>query len=189
MAEKGALADLGAGEPVVNPLLELQRLAAEVVNFKDALRSMVERLGSVRYDGPMGEQVRGEVALYERALDRCGRILRDITALRIDERIVEIQSRVSEEQGRLVAGVISASLDELDLTPQQYARAREVVPRHLRALSAGGVDAARRYEGGLRRLTLTDFDRELELLRAERDALPAPGPFVPRVQSGEADDD
>lgn len=184
-----ALADLGVTTPVTDPLLELQRLAGEIISFKDALRSMVERLNSVRYDGPVGEQIRGEILVYERAMDRAARVLRDMASLKIDERLVQIQSRISEQQGSLVAGVIRAILDDLDLTPAQQARAREVAPRRLRELAQGGSAAVRKFEDGSRRLTLADFDRELELLRAERDALPVPGPFVPRVQSGEADDD
>lgn len=168
-----ALAGLGVSEPVANPLLELQRLAGEIVSFKDALRAMVERLNSVRYDGPVGEQIRGEIVVYERALDRCGRVLRDIVALRIDERLVEIQTRVSEQQGRAVATVIRGVLDDLELTPVQKARIGEVVPRRLRELGEGGADAVRKFEQPPRRLSLADIDREIEALRAERDALPA----------------
>lgn len=161
-----ALAGLGVSEPVANPLLELQRLAGEIVAFKDALRGMVERLNTVRYDGPVGEQVRGEIVVYERALDRAARVLRDITALRIDERIVEIQSRVSDRQGRLVAEVIRNILADLDLTPQQQTRVGEVVPRRLRELADGGTAAVGSFESP-RRISLADIDRELELLREE----------------------
>lgn len=184
------LADLGVSEPVVNPLLELQRLAGEIIQFKDALRGMVERLNSVRYDGPVGEQIRGEIIVYERALDRCTRVLRDITSLKIDERIVEIQSRVTETQGLAIAGAIRAILDDLELTPQQQARVSEVVPRRLRELSADAPDAARSFQAP-RRLSLADIDRELELLRAERDALPPTGfpPIGGWVEPGAADGD
>lgn len=183
-----ALADLGVSEPVANPLLELQRLAGEITAFKNALRSMVEQISSVRYDGPIGEQIRGEVIVYERALDRCSRVLRDIAALRIDERLTEIQARVSERQGAAVAAVIRAILDDLALTPEQKARIGEVVPRRLRELSDGGPDAVRQFESP-RRVSLQDIDREIELLRAERDALPEPAQHGPWPGDGEADDD
>jgi hypothetical protein len=169
-----ALADLGVSTPVVNPLLELQQLAGEIIAFKNALQGMVERLNSVRYDGPVGEQIRGEVLVYERSLDRAARILRDITALKIDERIVEIQSRVTEQQGLAIAGVIRAILDDLELTPQQQARVSEVAPRRLRELSGDATGAARKFEEPPRRLTLADFDRELELLRADVARYPDP---------------
>src|SRR5581483_8322893 len=107
--------------------------------------------------------------VYERALDRCTRVLRDITALRIDERLVQIQSRVSEQQGHAVAEAVRAILADLELTPQQQARVSEVVPRRLRELA---TDAARSFTQP-RRLTLQDLDRELELLRSEGDALRA----------------
>lgn len=167
----GSIANLGASEPVVNPLLELQRLAGEVLAFRDALRGMVEKLASVRYEDEKGaEQLRSEVALYERALDRSGRVLRDIAALRIDERLVEIQSRVSEQQGRAVAAAIRAILADLELTAQQQARVSEVVPRRLRELT---TDASRSFTSP-RRLTLADFDREIELLRTEAAAQEGP---------------
>lgn len=181
-----ALAGLGVSEPVANPLLELQRLAGEVGAFKDALRGMVERLNSVRYDGPLGEQIRGEITLYERALDRCARVLRDITALKIDERIVQIQSRVSEQQGLLIAGAIRAILEDLALTPEQRARVGEVVPRRLRELGDGAPDAVRGFQAP-RRVSLADIDREIELMRAERDATPLPPGYS--VWPGEGEDD
>lgn len=185
-----ALADLGATEPVVNPLLELQRLAGEIIAFKDALRGMVERLSSVRYDGPIGEQIRGEIVVYERALDRCNRVLRDIVALRIDERLVEINSRISESTGAQVAGMIRAVLGDLELTPEQQRLAAEVVPRRLRELSGGGPAAAARFEAlATRRVTLTDLDREIELLRGEVNALPAPGDYRPAAPWAGVGDD
>lgn len=173
-----ALADLGVTTPVTDPLLELQRLAGEIVAFKDALRSMVERLNSVRYDGPVGEQIRGEIVVYERAMDRAARVLRDMASLKIDERLVQIQSRISETQGHAIAAVIRAILDDLELTPAQQARVPEVAPRRLRELAAAGPDALRRLAEPPRRVRLKDIDRELELLRTEAAGLPLP-PGVP----------
>lgn len=183
-----ALADLGVTTPVTDPLLELQRLAGEIISFKDALRSMVERLNSVRYDGPVGEQIRGEIVVYERAMDRAARVLRDMASLKIDERLVQIQSRVAETQGQAIASVIRAILGDLELTPAQQARVSEVVPRRLRELSDAGPDAVRNFQSP-RRVSLADIDREIALLRAEQDALSLPEPFVPRMQSREVEDD
>lgn len=45
--------------------------------------------------------------------------------------------RLAEEQGAVLAGAIRAILADLDLTAEQRTRVREVVPRHLRALSGG----------------------------------------------------
>lgn len=48
-----------------------------------------------------------------------------------NERLV----RLAEEQGAVLAGAIRAILADLRLTDEQQAMVREVVPRHLRALS------------------------------------------------------
>lgn len=50
----------------------------------------------------------------------------------LDERMVKL----AENQGKLVADMLRAVLGDLELTEEQHARALEVVPRHLRALSA-----------------------------------------------------
>lgn len=50
----------------------------------------------------------------------------------LDERMVKL----AENQGRLVAEALRAILGDLELTEDQHQRALEVVPRHLRALSA-----------------------------------------------------
>jgi hypothetical protein len=125
------LAGLGIAEPVANPLLALQQLAGEILALKDALRGMVEQLKSVRYGAEGGEQIRGEVILYERALDRCTRILVDIARLGIDERL----ARISEQQGELVAHAIGAILNDLNLTAEQRALVPSIVPKHLRAIA------------------------------------------------------
>lgn len=126
------LADLGTAEPVANPLLALQQLAGEVLAFKDALRSLVEKLTNVRYDGPIGEQIRGEVVVYERALDRCGRLLAEIARLNIDARMVEIGTRIAEAQGVIVVQALSAALDAAGVTGQARALAGAALARELR---------------------------------------------------------
>lgn len=50
--------------------------------------------------------------------------------------IEERRVRLAEQQGALVADVIKRILDDLGLTPTQQAQVAEVVPRHLRLLTA-----------------------------------------------------
>lgn len=128
------LADLGAAAPIENPLFALQQLAGEVLAFRDALRSMVEKLTGVRYSGEAGEGIRGEVVLYERALDRCTRILVDIARLNLDERL----ARISERQADIVVEVLQAGLKAAGIGPgsQQDQEARRAVAAALRRLSA-----------------------------------------------------
>lgn len=123
------LAGLGESRPVANPLLALRQLAGEVLLLKDMLRGMVERLGSLRYDGLAGEQVRGEVQLYERALDRAAKVLVDIGRLNIDARLVAI----TQQQADVVVAALRAGLDAAGISGrEQRDRANEAVAAELR---------------------------------------------------------
>ncbi len=63
--------------PVGDPVDELGRLASSALAMTEALAERVNALQDIRYDGegPAGEQLRAEVQLYERFLDRSGRFL------------------------------------------------------------------------------------------------------------------
>lgn len=126
-----------AAEPISDPLSALLTLAGEIAGFKDFVGARVAELRaeSWRYEGINAEQLRAELALYERSLDRAARVLVDINRLDLEERLV----RVSERQAEQVAAVVTGVLDELDLSPEQAARVPEVVPRRLRAIAGGAV--------------------------------------------------
>lgn len=126
------LADLHA-PPVDNPLTELARITGQVVAWKDGLADRVNELTSLRYSTDGGEQLRSEVALFERALDRCERFLTAMAKLNIDERL----TRISEQQAALVNQAVIAALQDLGLPAEQQQEARRGVARHLRAVSGG----------------------------------------------------
>lgn len=91
-----------------NPLAELQRLTAEVVTWKDVLAAHVANLTDrMRYtDEKGGEQLRAEVALYERAMDRAGKFLEMWARLGIDAMLAEMQVKLTEVQvGAMTAGL------------------------------------------------------------------------------------
>lgn len=120
--------------PVDNPLSALAELAGEIVATKDIFRDRVAQLQEEawRYsDDKGGEQLRAEIALYERALDRSARVLADIARLKIDERLAAI----TEQQGHTLATVITTVLDRLDLG-EQAGRVRELVAVELERLAA-----------------------------------------------------
>jgi hypothetical protein len=126
---QSVLAGLGVARPVANPLEALRQLAGEILLLKDVLRGMVERLGSVRYDGLAGEQVRGEIQLYERALDRAAKVLVDIGRLNIDERLAAITQR----QADVVVAAIKAGLDAAGVGHgEERTRANAAVAAELR---------------------------------------------------------
>ena len=126
------LADLNA-PPVDNPLTELARITGQVVAWKDGLADRVNELHSIRYSTDGGEQLRAEVALFERALDRCERFLTAMARLNIDERL----ARIEQQQADLVTYAVTVTLEELGLPTEQQAEARRGVARHLRAVSGG----------------------------------------------------
>jgi hypothetical protein len=115
--------------PVDNPLAELQKLAGQVLAWKDAIGRMVNELEEIRYASEhSGEQLRSEVALFERAMDRCERVLVAMARLNIDERL----AKISERQASLVVGVLKGALDDLgiDRTEEEV---RKTMARRLRA--------------------------------------------------------
>ncbi|MGV9427066.1 hypothetical protein ACWDO7_22620 [Streptomyces sp. NPDC003656] len=117
--------------PVDNPLTALSQLAGQVVAWKDALAERVNQLEQIRYtDDKRAEQLRSEVALYERAMDRCVNVLGTIGRLRIDERLAAI----SEQQAAVVIGAIEAALAHAGVTGEAASAAKGVAARHLRAV-------------------------------------------------------
>lgn len=122
---------LGPVEPVANPLLALSTIAAEAMRWKQVVAERVAHLEEMRYKGVSGEQVRAEIVLFERALDRCAGVLANIVRLNIDERLATITDR----QGHVIAGVITSVLEQLDLGDQAD-RARELIAVELERLDA-----------------------------------------------------
>lgn len=119
--------------PVANPLAELQALAGEAKAWKQICHDHMADLEKMRYGTEGGEAIRGEIILFERAIDRCAKILVDIVKLNIDERLV----RVSEMQLDLVARALGAWMAEAGMTGEQQQEARRGVARHLRLVSGG----------------------------------------------------
>lgn len=94
-------------EPLNDPLSQLALLAAQAVAWKDAMAARVNALTSLRYEGTgSGEQLRAEVALWERALDRCEKFCTSMARLNIDERIAEI----SQTQSRIMVSFVAVAL-------------------------------------------------------------------------------
>lgn len=88
------LTQRGLPVPIGDPLQELLDLTAEAKQFKEAIASLVGELTALRYSTATGgEQLRSEVAMYERAIDRLGKLLVDIAKLDIDDRLVSIKER------------------------------------------------------------------------------------------------
>jgi hypothetical protein len=117
--------------PLTDPLGELLMLAAEVVRWKALIAG---KLGSLE-DLTVGEAavIRGEVILWERALDRCAHVLAAIAKLNIEERLATVQVRLAERQGEQAALVVFWALEEFGINLSERG-AREVVARQMRRL-------------------------------------------------------
>lgn len=117
--------------PVDNPLQALALHIGEEVRFKDALLKLVQDLEEIRYKGAAGEQIRAEITLYERALDRIGNRLAAYARLGIDERLAAIE----EKQAEAVIRAIEAALAHAGITGPALVEARQVAAAELRAVS------------------------------------------------------
>jgi len=119
------------GHYVDNPLEELANLVSEVMIYKDFCAQEVARLhGEFRYEGRGGEQLRAEVALYERSLDRAGKLLIEWAKLNIDERLM----RIEEAKAATIIEIIRRSLSSAELTEDQRKLAEDTAIRELRNL-------------------------------------------------------
>lgn len=134
-AEREAAAELARLDvaPVADPLTELAKLAGQVLAWRDSMADQVNHLTTLGYENDKtGEQLRTDVALFERAMDRCISVLGTMARLKIDERLVNIEkARVD-----FVADALAATLTELELDPDARQRAIDGLVRRLR-LAAG----------------------------------------------------
>lgn len=135
-AEADALAILAHEgiEQIDDPILELGKLASAAKALTLALAQRVNALESIRYKGVQGsEQLRAEVAMYERSLDRTGKFLEVLAKLGFQER----QVQVSEQIAAQVTDVLKEILDDLQLNSEQRRQAPDVVRRHMLRLVPG----------------------------------------------------
>lgn len=127
-----------ANHALENPLDGLARLATEVTAFKDALAGRVNALTSIRYeDAKSAEQLRSEVVLYERALDRTARLLETMVKLDFEKRMLALNEAQMDIMGR----AIDLILEGLELTTEQRELVPHVVPRAFEVLEGGKAAA------------------------------------------------
>jgi hypothetical protein len=111
--------------PVGNPLVELLALAGEMAEWKKIMQEVVAYLLSkerVRYaHDRVGEQLRAEVLIYERAIERLASLYVKIAKLGIQQQLVQIEA----EQVRLIERALDVVLAKrgLGLVEQEEARA------------------------------------------------------------------
>lgn len=119
-------------KPVDDPLTALSELAGQILAWQKATAALVNKIGEdIRYEGTTGaEQLRAEVGMYERAMDRAGKVLADIARLDIDARL----TRIEEAKAQILIAAVQAGLTAINATPDQAATVKRVMARHLRAV-------------------------------------------------------
>ena len=108
-------------EPITDPIAKLQHLAGRASRWLEVLEGVVADLHRIRYT-TQAEQIDGRVVVFERAMDRTGKLLVDLARLNLDERSVRLQ----EAQVALVAEALGRALAESGLAAdaQQAIRVR-----------------------------------------------------------------
>jgi hypothetical protein len=117
--------------PVTDPLSALQRLAGRAAAWEDIIGEKVNEMRSIRYSTEGGEQLRAEIAVMERAMDRLGKLLVDIAKLGIEDRLAGVR----ESTARMLEEALAAALQKsgADLSGQDAAR--EEFKRRLRVVA------------------------------------------------------
>lgn len=137
---------------VEDPLQVLAETAAEAVAFKDALASRVNALEAMRYSAPGAgtEQLRAELAVYERALDRVARLSDMLAKHDFGERRLQLVERYGDGLASVVRAILSSLLGALLEALGEHVAARsvvesfwsgavaEIVPRELRRMAEIG---------------------------------------------------
>jgi hypothetical protein len=121
---------------VDNPLEALRDQAAEILAWQSVCKAMLGGLDQVRYKAAgSGEQLRAEVGMWERALDRSAKVLEALVRLGIEDRLV----RLADKQAALMTDALGWLLSAFGIADSDVARAQ--VATMLRAVGAGEVPA------------------------------------------------
>lgn len=117
--------------PVTDPLAELRQVGGLVMQWMRACEAVLESLANYRYEGEhSGEQLRSEVAMFERAMDRSATFLATLAKLGLDER----QVAVSEAKATMLLRALEAGLAEHGITGPKAAAIKQSTGRHLKVL-------------------------------------------------------
>ena len=119
--------------PVTDPLTALQKLAGQAVAWMDIIGDLVNGLrNSLRYEDAKGaEQLRSEVALMERGMDRTGKLLVDIAKLNIEGRLAGVRQQTAD----MLERALDAALEKAEVGLDKQAEARETFRRHLKVVA------------------------------------------------------
>jgi hypothetical protein len=135
LAERAIAKTLGRLDitPVDNPLTALAELAGEILAWKQLAAERVALLESLARENLLigNEDVRAEVQVFERAMDRAVTVLATIARLNIDERL----AKISEQQAALVREALNRALADAGVPREQQRETVTHLARHLRVVA------------------------------------------------------
>lgn len=135
LAERAITGALGKLDvvPVHDPLTALSELAGEILAWKQLAADRVAQLQELARENPLigNEDVRADVQVFERAMDRAVTVLATIARLNIDERL----TKISEQQAALVKDALMKALGDLGISREQQREATGHLARHLRVVA------------------------------------------------------
>ena len=130
--------------PIHDPYTALAELAGETVRLKDILLAKVEELTDLKTklftDKGATEQIDVVFAAYERALDRCDRILSGMARLDLEDRIAKLHSRINGDAVERILTAMNEALDDAGIT----GNTREVISLGFGARLRGDKPADRK---------------------------------------------
>ena len=126
------LAHIGL-RPITDPIVELSKVAGEILAFKDALAQRVNALQDPAYSLLGQERLRAEVELYERAMDRTVRVLDALGKHDLETRRVQVEEQTAAMFSFIIHGVLS----DLNLDDAQQARSMATVETWVRKALEG----------------------------------------------------
>jgi hypothetical protein len=116
-----------------DPFHELRRVGALALAWLDACEGAIEHLKTFRYQDERGsEQLRSEIPVFERAMDRAAMLLGTIAKLNLDEREVA----VSEKKAAMLLRALEAGLAENGISGPMAAAIKQATGRHLKVVKA-----------------------------------------------------
>lgn len=130
--KNGVQVEVREFDELFDPLNALLEVAQEQLIWKQVCMAKLAKLqeDEWRWDGDRaGEQIRSEITMYERAIERATNTLLKIGRLGIEERL----TRVAERQVAIIETAIVRTLQELDLPIDVQAAARTRIIRHLKS--------------------------------------------------------
>lgn len=112
-------------------LEKMDKTLTDLLDFTDRTKIMLFEIpaNDWRYSHrTAGEQTRMEVGLYERALDRAARTLKDVSKMALEEKITSL----GRAQVELVIRILMGTVIELGLDSDTITRARTILLRRFR---------------------------------------------------------